>query len=82
MPPPEPAAEEAPAIAADWQLIASLNLAAPYRIVRADPTKGARMPPHLFATGGYQAFVLGGAERAWLVFALARAWWRSRRLCT
>jgi K(+)-stimulated pyrophosphate-energized sodium pump len=29
------------------------------------------MPPHLFATGGYQAFVLGGAERAWLVFALA-----------
>jgi len=28
------------------------------------------MPPHLFATGGYQAFVLGGAERVWLVFAL------------
>ena len=28
------------------------------------------MPPHLFAAGGYQAFVLGGAERVWLVFAL------------
>ncbi len=28
------------------------------------------MPAHLFATGGYQAFVLGGAERGWLVFAL------------
>jgi K(+)-stimulated pyrophosphate-energized sodium pump len=29
------------------------------------------MPPHLFAAEGYQAFVLGGAERDWLVFALA-----------
>ncbi len=28
------------------------------------------MPPHLLAAGGYQAFVLGGAERDWLVFAL------------
>ena len=28
------------------------------------------MPPHLLAAGGYQAFVLGGAERVWLVFAL------------
>jgi K(+)-stimulated pyrophosphate-energized sodium pump len=28
--------------------------------------------PHLLAAdGGYQAFVLGGAERVWLVFALA-----------
>jgi K(+)-stimulated pyrophosphate-energized sodium pump len=28
--------------------------------------------PHLLASsGGYQAFVLGGAERAWLLFALA-----------
>ena len=30
------------------------------------------MPPHLLAAdGGYQAFVRGGAERAWLIFALA-----------
>ena len=30
------------------------------------------MTPHLLASsGGYQAFTLGGAERAWLLFALA-----------
>ena len=29
------------------------------------------MPHLLAADGGYQAFVLGGAERVWLVFALA-----------